>query len=49
MMTVCLIVLLAGCGVDRNIKKGEKFLSLGEYYDAANQFKTAYQLSLIHI
>lgn len=43
MMTVCLIVLLAGCGVDRNIKKGEKFLSLGEYYDAANQFKTAYQ------
>ena len=43
MMTVCLIVLLTGCGVDRNIKKGEKFLSLGEYYDAANQFKTAYQ------
>ena len=42
-MTVCLIVLLTGCGVDRNIKKGEKFLSLGEYYDAANQFKTAYQ------
>lgn len=43
MMTMCLIVLLTGCGVDRNIKKGEKFLSLGEYYDAANQFKTAYQ------
>ena len=31
------------CGVDRNIKKGDKHLSLGEYYDAATQFKTAYQ------
>ena len=35
--------MLTSCGVDRNIKKGEKHLSLGEYYDAANQFKTAYQ------
>ena len=39
----CVTLLLTSCGVDRNIKKGEKHLSLGEYYDAANQFKTAYQ------
>ena len=35
--------MLTSCGIDRNIKKGEKHLSLGEYYDAANQFRTAYQ------
>ena len=34
---------LVSCGVDKNIRKGEKFLQLGEYYDAAAQFKTAYQ------
>ena len=39
----CGTLLLTSCGVDRNIKKGEKHLSLGEYYDAATQFKTAYQ------
>ena len=36
--TLCLI----SCGVDKNIRRGEKFLQLGEYYDAAAQFKTAY-------
>lgn len=43
----CLLVfvctILTACGVDRNIKKGEKYLQLGEYYDAATQFKAAYQ------
>ena len=37
------ILFLHSCGIDRNIKKGEKFLAIGEYYDAATQFKTAYQ------
>ena len=36
------IIFTSSCGIDRNIKKGEKFLSIGEYYDAATQFKTAY-------
>ncbi|MBQ7420999.1 MAG: OmpA family protein [Prevotella sp.] len=36
-------VLVSSCGIDRNVKKGERFLALGEYYDAANEFKTAYQ------
>jgi outer membrane protein OmpA-like peptidoglycan-associated protein len=35
--------LLTACGADRNIKRGEKFLALGEYYDAANEFKQAYR------
>ncbi len=36
------LMLLASCGADKNLKKGEKFLALGEYYDAANEFKQAY-------
>ena len=44
LFVLCAIALfLFGCGIDRNIKKGEKFLAIGEYYDAATQFKTAYQ------
>lgn len=35
-------LLLMSCGADKYMKKGEKFLALGEYYDAANQFKQAY-------
>lgn len=40
----CLLITLTAlsCGVENNIKKGEKYLSLGEYYDAGMQFKTAY-------
>lgn len=33
---------LASCGADKNLKKGEKYLAIGEYYDAATQFKQAY-------
>ena len=36
------ISLLISCGAERNFKKGEKFLALGEYYDAAAQYKRAY-------
>ncbi len=43
LLAVGVTLILTSCGIDRNIKKGEKHLSLGEYYDAANQFKTAYQ------
>ena len=35
-------LLFSGCGADKNLKKGEKYLALGEYYDAATQFKQAY-------
>ena len=36
-------LLLAGCGAERNVSKGDKYLALGEYYDAAREYKTAYQ------
>ena len=34
--------LLASCGADTAMKKGDKFFALGEYYDAATQYKKAY-------
>ena len=37
-----LVVMFSSCGADLNMKKGEKFLAIGEYYDAAEQFKQAY-------
>lgn len=40
---VLCVWLLGSCGADRNLKRGEKYLALGEYYDAATEFKTAYQ------
>ena len=36
-------LMLSGCGAEKNLKKGEKYLAVGEYYDAATQFKRAYQ------
>ncbi len=38
-----LVLLVAGCGAERNMKRGEKHLAIGEYYDAAAEFKQAYQ------
>ena len=37
-----LILMLVSCGAERSFKKGEKFLALGEYFDAAAQYKNAY-------
>jgi len=37
-----LAVLLTGCGAEQAMKKGDKFYALGEYYDAAEQYKKAY-------
>ena len=36
------VVLLASCGADSAMKKGDKYFALGEYYDAAAQYKKAY-------
>lgn len=42
-LTMCILALLTvSCGADHYMKKGEKFLAIGEYYDAAAEFKTAY-------
>ncbi len=37
-----LVMLMAACGADSAMKKGDKFFALGEYYDAAAQYKKAY-------
>ncbi len=37
-----MLQLFAGCGADSAMKKGDKFFALGEYYDAAAQYKKAY-------
>ena len=45
-LAISILLILSSCGADRNIKKGDKYLSMGEYYNAATQFKTAYQRTL---
>ena len=41
--TVVAAMFLMGCGgVDQAMKKGDKLYALGEYYDAAEQYKKAY-------
>ena len=42
-LSLLLVFVLSSCGADKNLKRGEKYLDLDEYYDAANEFKTAYQ------
>ena len=35
-------LLLMGCGADQALKKGDKFYAVGEYFDAAAQYRKAY-------
>ena len=35
-------MFLTGCGADQALKKGDKFYAMGEYFDAASQYKKAY-------
>ena len=37
-----LSLLVSACGADAAMKKGDRFYSMGEYYDAATQYKKAY-------
>jgi tetratricopeptide (TPR) repeat protein len=36
------LLLLESCGADQAMKKGDKFLAVGEFYDAAEQYRKAY-------
>ena len=40
---VVVAMAMIACGTDRHMKKAEKYLAIGEYYDAATEFKKAYQ------
>ena len=37
-----LALLLVSCGAEQAVKKGDKHLAVGEYFDAAEQYKKAY-------
>ena len=39
---IVVATFLTGCGAEQAMKKGDKFYALGEYYDAAEQYKKAY-------
>ena len=39
---LAILFMLFSCGTDRNLKRGEKHLALGEYFDASSEYKTAY-------
>lgn len=39
---LCLIMLLTGCGADQNVKKGDAFFAIGEYFDASAEYKKAF-------
>ena len=41
-MVLVAALALASCGAETAMKKGDKFFALGEYYDAATQYKKAY-------
>ena len=32
-------LLMVGCGADQAMKKGDKYMAIGEFYDAADQYK----------
>ncbi|MCD8305176.1 MAG: OmpA family protein [Prevotella sp.] len=36
------LVLLSSCAADKHFKQGEKYLALGEYFDAAAEYKKSY-------
>ena len=40
---VMLTVVLSGCGAERNYRRAEKYAALGEFNDAAEQYKIAYR------
>ena len=33
---------LAGCSAESNVKKGDKFYAIGEYFEAAAEYRKAY-------
>ena len=37
-----LLLIIVGCGADNYARKAEEFYAIGEYYDAAEEFKKAY-------
>lgn len=40
--TVCCVLALFSCGAENHVKKGDAFYAIGEYFDAAAEYKKAY-------
>ena len=40
--TIILSTVMTGCGADQALRKAEKYYAVGEYYDAAAQYRKAY-------
>ena len=43
LILVATLLSLSGCGAERAVRKGDKHQTLGEYYDAAVQYRKAYR------
>ena len=41
------LCLLSSCGAEKSVKKGDAFFAIGEYYDAAAEYKKAYSRTAI--
>ena len=39
---IALLLVLSGCGADNYARKAEEYYAIGEYFDAAEEFKKAY-------
>ncbi len=39
---IALLLILSGCGADNYARKAEEYYAIGEYFDAAEEFKKAY-------
>ena len=44
LLVLCISLFVSCGGYDSHIRKGEKYLALGEYYDASEEYKAAYRL-----
>lgn len=47
MLCGVLMGVLCGCGAESNVKKGDAFYAIGEYFDAAAEYKKAYSRTAI--
>ena len=41
------LLMLTGCGAETNIKKGDAYFAIGEYFDAAAEYKKGYSRTAI--
>lgn len=41
------LFVLAACGADSNVKKGDAYYAIGEYFDAAAEYKKAYSRTAV--